>query len=148
MEGKYFILLRSASDADAMYGSVSAKDICTAAASQEVKISKNQVVLEKPIKELGVHNISISLHPEVFAEIFINVARTIEEAKLQATGTIVKDKGIEEQPSKLQVESLFEDKELTANIEDDVNSANESLLEIPETSLGHVEKDEQDKNQE
>ena len=148
LKGKYFILLRSASDAGALYGSVSSKDICTAADSEEVKISKNQVVLEKPIKELGVHNISISLHPEVFAEIFINVARTIEEAKLQATGTIVKDKGIEEQPSKLQVESLFEDKELTANIEDDVNSANESLLEIPETLSGNVENDEQDKHQE
>ena len=51
LKGKYFILLRSASDAGALYGSVSSKDICTAAASEEVKISKNQVVLEKPIKE-------------------------------------------------------------------------------------------------
>ena len=109
---------------------------------------KHQVVLEKPIKELGVHNITISLHPEVFAEVFINVARTIEEAKLQATGTIIKDKEIEEQSPKLQDESLFEDKELTANIEDDGNSVNESLLEIPETLSGNVENDEQDKHQE
>ena len=147
LEGKYFILLRSASDAGALYGSVSSKDICTAAANEEVKILKNQVVLEKPIKELGVHNINISLHPEVFAEIFINVARTIEEAKLQATGMIIKDKGIEDQSPKLQVESIFEDKELSANIEDDGNSASKSLLEIPENSSGNVEKDKQDKNQ-
>ena len=146
LEGKYFILLRSASDAGALYGSVSSKDICTAAASEEVKISKNQVVLEKPIKELGVHNISISLHPEVFAEIFINVARTIEEAKLQASGTIIKDTETEEEKPKLEVESLFEDKDMAETIEDDDSSANHSLQNMPETSPDIVEKDEHDKN--
>ena len=148
LEGKYFILLRSASDAGALYGSVSSKDICNAAASEDVKISKNQVVLEKPIKELGVHKISISLHPEVFAEIFINVARTKEEAKLQATGTIIKDNGIDEQSPKLEVESLFEDKDMAATIEDDDNSVNESLRTMPENSSDIVGKDKQDKNQE
>ena len=60
LEGKYFILLRSASDAGALYGSVSSKDICKAAASEEVKISKNQVILEKPIKTLTLqHTLSI-----------------------------------------------------------------------------------------
>ena len=148
LEGKYFIILRSASDAGALYGSVSSKDICKAAASEEVKISKNQVILEKPIKELGIHNISISLHPEIFAEIFINVARTSEEAKLQATGTIIMDKEIEEETPRLEVENLFEDKETAAAIEDDKNSANEALRPKPENSSDFVERDEQNKNQE
>ncbi len=146
LEGKYFILIRSASDAGVLYGSVSSKDITTAAVSEGVKISKSQVVLEKPIKELGVHKISISLHPEVYAEIFINVARTTEEAKLQATGTTITVKESEEESPKLEVESLFEDKEMADTIVNDDNSANEYLGTTPENSSDIVEKDEQDKN--
>ena len=95
---------------------------------------------------MGVHKISISLHPEVFAEIFINVARTIEEAKLQATGTIIKDNTVDEQSPKLEVESLFEDKEMADTIENDDVLANEDLGTTPENSSDIVEKDEQDKN--
>ena len=146
LEGKYFILIRSASDAGVLYGSVSSKDITTAAVSEGVKISKSQVVLEKPIKELGVHKISISLHPEVYAEIFINVARTTEEAKLQATGTTITVKESEEESPKLEVESLFEDKEMADTIVNDDNSSNEYLGTTPENSSDIVEKDEQDKN--
>ena len=86
IDGKSFILIRSASDTGALYGSVSSKDINEIVFADGIEISKNQIKLEKPIKELGVYKIIVSLHSDISAEIFINVARSIEEAKLQEKG--------------------------------------------------------------
>ena len=140
LEGKYFTLLRSASDSGALYGSVSSKDICKNAESEEVKISKNQIVLEKPIKELGIHSISISLHPEVVTEIFINVARTVEEAELQADGTVIIEKDLEKEQPKMAAETLFEDAKKSASLQSDEDH--------PKGSSDSLDSDEQVKNQE
>ena len=78
IDGKSFILIRSASDTGALYGSVSSKDINEIVSADGIEISKNQIKLEKPIKELGVYKIIVSLHSDISAEIFINVARSIE----------------------------------------------------------------------
>ena len=136
LDGKYFIVIRSASDAGALYGSVSSKDICTATEDEGVKISKNQVTLEKPIKELGVHKINISLHPEVIAHVYINVARTSDEAKLQESGQSIQDKDrVEEKEAQVENEKLFDDIGMAASIEEDPeNAAQDSKLEeIPES---------------
>lgn len=77
------VLLRQASDLGQLYGSVSARDIADALAENEVKIGRGQVVLDRPIKTLGVHKLRISLHPEVSVGVEVNVARSAEEAKLQ-----------------------------------------------------------------
>ena len=86
INGISFTLIRSASDAGALYGSVSAKDIMDVVTENGIAIAKNQINLEKPIKELGIYKIIVSLHPEISSEITINVARTDEEAKLQEKG--------------------------------------------------------------
>ena len=136
LDGKYFIVIRSASDAGALYGSVSSKDICTATEDEGVKISKNQVTLEKPIKELGVHKINISLHPEVIAHVYINVARTSDEAKLQESGQSIQDKDrVEEKEAQVEIEKLFDDVGMAASIEEDPENAtpDSELEEIPES---------------
>ena len=136
LDGKYFVVIRSASDAGALYGSVSSKDICTATEDEGVKISKNQVTLEKPIKELGVHKINISLHPEVIAHVYINVARTSDEAKLQESGQSIQDKDrVEEKEAQVEIEKLFDDIGMAASIEEDPENAtpDSKLEEIPES---------------
>ena len=136
LDGKYFVVIRSASDAGALYGSVSSKDICTATEDEGVKISKNQVTLEKSIKELGVHKINISLHPEVIAHVYINVARTSDEAKLQESGQSIQDKDrVEEKEAQVEIEKLFDDIGMAASIEEDPENAtpDSELEEIPES---------------
>ena len=76
-------LLRQASDSDQLYGSVTARDIAGAASDSGVSIARNQILLERPIKTLGIHPIRIALHPEVIVTIGINVARTTGEAEAQ-----------------------------------------------------------------
>ena len=76
-------LLRQASDSDQLYGSVTARDIAGAASDSGVSIDRNQILLERPIKTLGIHPIRIALHPEVIVTIGVNVARSDEEAEAQ-----------------------------------------------------------------
>ncbi len=83
---KNFVIIRSASDSGSLYGSVTSKDICESINEGNFKIEKKQIILNKPIKELGIHNLKISLHPEVLADILLNVARSPEEAELQKNG--------------------------------------------------------------
>ncbi len=86
LEGRTFILIRSAADTGSLYGSVSKSDIAKATSAEGVIINRAQIDLERPIKELGMHTIRVSLHPEVTVSITINVARTLDEAKQQADG--------------------------------------------------------------
>ncbi|MED5530958.1 MAG: 50S ribosomal protein L9 [Pseudomonadota bacterium] len=135
LDGKYFVVIRSASDAGALYGSVSSKDICTATEDEGVKISKNQVILEKPIKELGLHKINISLHPEVLAHVYINVARTSDEAKLQESGQSIQDKDrVEEKKAQVEIEELFDDIGMAASLEEDPENAvpDSKIEKVPE----------------
>lgn len=81
-----FVLIRQASETGALYGSVSARDIASAATEAGVHIERGQVRLQKPIKSLGVTSVRIVLHPEVAASININVARSEDEAERQARG--------------------------------------------------------------
>ena len=76
VNNRSFILIRSASDAGALYGSVSSKDIKEIVSNDGIEISKNQINLEKPIKELGIYKLNLTLHPDVSSEILINVARS------------------------------------------------------------------------
>ena len=80
----HVILVRQAGDAGQLYGSVSARDISDALTGIGYIISRNQVRQASPIKNLGLHLVSISLHPEVMIEITANVARSVEEAAIQS----------------------------------------------------------------
>lgn len=81
LDGKSFILIRQAGDTGQLYGSVSARDIAEAA-----DVHRAMVALGQPIKELGIHDVRVKLHPEVAVTVHVNVARTEEEAERQAAG--------------------------------------------------------------
>ncbi len=80
------VLVRQASDTGQHYGSVRPRDVAEAASAEGVKIESNQVKLDIPIKTLGMHKLRVALHPEVSITVVVNVARSQEEAKLQAEG--------------------------------------------------------------
>ena len=86
VEGKTVQLIRQASNVGHLYGSVSARDIAEALEGVGAHVAKSQVVLDRPIKAIGVHEVKIALHPEVSVLVKVNVARSPEEADLQAQG--------------------------------------------------------------
>jgi large subunit ribosomal protein L9 len=90
LDGAKIVLIRAASDAGHLYGSVAARDIAEALTEANgIAVHKNQVVLNTPIKALGIHKVRVALHPEVSIEIEANVARSADEADLQAQGVDV-----------------------------------------------------------
>ncbi len=114
--GQTFIVIRSASDGGALYGSVTPRDAADAAATDGFTIDRKQIVLTRPIKDLGLHDVSVTLHPEVEVTIHLNVARSPEEAELQAAG-----KSIQELAAEAEAEAEFE----IAELFDDIGAANE-----------------------
>ncbi|WP_438957270.1 50S ribosomal protein L9 [Cognatiyoonia sp.] len=110
LDGQQFIVIRSASDAGALYGSVTTRDAAEVATEGGFSIEKRQVVLTGPIKELGLHNVNVQLHPEVDATIQLNVARSEEEAELQASGKSIQELAAEEEAAaEFEIEQLFDD---------------------------------------
>src|SRR5512139_3931532 len=86
IDGKTVQLIRQASNTGQLYGSVSARDIVEALDAENAKVSKSQIVLNRPIKAIGMHEVKVALHPEVSVTVKVNVARSPEEAELQAQG--------------------------------------------------------------
>jgi large subunit ribosomal protein L9 len=94
LKGKSFPVLRQASDTGQLYGSVSTRDISEIVTEGGFSVDRSQVLLDRPIKTLGLHEVRVSLHPEVDVRISMNVARTAEEAERQARGedvTMIRD---------------------------------------------------------
>lgn len=110
LNGQSFIVIRSASDAGALYGSVTTRDAADAATEAGFTVDRKQVVLLRPIKELGLHSVGVTLHPEVEAEIVLNVARSEEEAELQASGKSIQELAAEEEAdAEFEIAELFDD---------------------------------------
>ena len=86
VDGKAVQLSRQASNTGQLYGSVSARDIVDALEAAGANVNKSQVVLDRPIKAIGMHEVKVALHPEVAVIVKVNVARSPEEADLQAQG--------------------------------------------------------------
>jgi large subunit ribosomal protein L9 len=86
IDGKTVQLIRQASNTGQLYGSVSARDIVEALEADGAKVAKSQIVLARPIKGIGMHEVKVALHPEVSIIVKVNVARSPEEAELQAQG--------------------------------------------------------------
>ena len=107
LDGQTFIVIRSASDSGALYGSVTTRDAAEAATAGGYTVDRGQVVLDRPIKDLGLHTVTVVLHPEVSAKIVMNVARSVEEAALQASG-----KSVAELAAEAEAEAEFEIAEL------------------------------------
>ena len=86
IEGLTVVIIRQAGESGQLYGSVSARDIADAVTGAGFTIEKRQVVLDRPIKNLGLHPVKVVLHPEVSVTITANVAQSAEEAEMQAKG--------------------------------------------------------------
>jgi large subunit ribosomal protein L9 len=89
VDGKTVQLIRQASNTGQLYGSVSARDIAEALEGVGAHVAKSQVVLDRPIKAIGMHEVKVALHPEVAVTVKVNVTRSPEEADLQAQGVDV-----------------------------------------------------------
>lgn len=110
LDGQSFVVIRSASDSGALYGSVTTRDAADAATEAGFTVDRKQVVLGQPIKELGLHKVQIILHPEVEATITLNVARTNEEAEIQAQGKSIQDIAAEaDAEAEFEIAELFDD---------------------------------------
>jgi large subunit ribosomal protein L9 len=86
LDGSSYILIRQAGEAGHLYGSVAARDVADAVNAEGGKVDRAMVVLDKPIKTLGMHEVKIRLHPEVTVTVTINIARSQDEAERQARG--------------------------------------------------------------
>lgn len=86
LDGKTFVVVRSAGETGQLYGSVSTRDIADILTAEGFTVNRNQVELNQPIKAIGLTNVAISLHPEVEVTVTLNIARSTEEAERQAKG--------------------------------------------------------------
>jgi len=98
LDGKIFVAIRSAGDTGQLYGSVSTRDVAEVVTAGGFTIERRQVVLDRPIKTLGLHETSVALHPEVTVKVILNVARSEDEAERQSRGedvTVMKEEKLE-----------------------------------------------------
>ncbi|MDK3072926.1 50S ribosomal protein L9 [Sedimentitalea sp. JM2-8] len=124
LDGKQFIVIRSASDAGSLYGSVTTRDAADVATEEGFSIDRKQVIIDRPIKELGLHSVTIVLHPEVTAVIRLNVARSTDEAELQASGKSIQELAAEEEAAaEFEIAELFDDIGSAASDDDDLAEA-------------------------
>ena len=86
LDGSSYILIRQAGESGQLYGSVSGRDVADSINAEGGKVDRSMVVLDKPIKTLGIHEIKVRLHPEVTVSVNINIARSADEAERQARG--------------------------------------------------------------
>jgi large subunit ribosomal protein L9 len=130
VDGKTVKLIRQASNTGQLYGSVSARDIVEALEAEGAKVAKNQVVLDRPIKNIGVHDVKVALHPEVSVNVKVNVARSPEEADLQAQGVDVLAQMFEDDAAPV-AEELAPEAETEAQAETEAEVVDE---EVPAAS--------------
>jgi len=114
LQGKSFIVLRQAGDSGQLYGSVATRDIAAVVSEGGFSIERRQVLLDRPIKTLGLHDVRIGLHAEVEPHVTINVARSADEAARQARGEQVTGKAMDEAEeealrARVAAEQLFEE---------------------------------------
>lgn len=121
--GAEVVLIRAASNAGQLYGSVSVRDIVAGLAEQGHNVDKRMVILGAPIKNIGIHNVTVALHPEVRVTVKANVARSDDEAKLQSEGVDVlaamfedEQRAIEEQADATRIDTSLEPGEIPAEL--------------------------------
>lgn len=105
LDGKSFVLIRQAGEAGQLYGSVSARDISDAIAAEGVIVARSAVVLDKPIKTIGMHPVRVRLHAEVDVSVDVNVARSTDEAERQARGENVITSALEEERAQAEAQA-------------------------------------------
>ncbi len=128
LDGKQFVVIRQASDGGALYGSVTTRDAAEAATEAGFSVDRKQVVIERPIKELGLHSVKVVLHPEVEVTLTLNVARSPDEAELQASGKSIQELAAEEEAAaEFEIAELFDDIGSAASDDDDLAPVAEAV---------------------
>lgn len=131
LDGATFVVIRAASDGGSLYGSVSPRDIEREAKAEGYDIDRKQVVIGDPIKDLGLRDVTIHLHPEVEATVTLNVARSPEEAEVQASGKSIQQIAAEEEAAaEFEIQELFDD--IGASQLDELEEGPSGLVETPE----------------
>ena len=139
LDGESFVVIRQAGDTGQLYGSVSTRDIADLVTAGGFTVERQQVMLDRPIKLLGLHEVRISLHPEVESMVSVNVARSEEEAERQARGedvTVTADE--DEDEDAISAEEVFEDEELAKEAQSTLDEA------AAETDEAAAETDEEE----
>ncbi|GMG81207.1 50S ribosomal protein L9 [Paralimibaculum aggregatum] len=137
IDGKQFVVIRAASEAGALYGSVAPRDIADLARAEGFEIDRRQVVLDRPIKDLGLHAVRLQLHPEVAVSVSANVARSEEEAAMQASGKSIQElRAEEEAEAEFEISELFDDLGGAADDEDDDRRGESGPVDVPEGDGG------------
>jgi large subunit ribosomal protein L9 len=122
--GQQFIVIRQASDGGNLYGSVTTRDAAEVATEEGFTLDRKQIIIRQPIKVLGLHEVEVHLHPEVMVTISLNVARSPEEADLQASGKSIQELAAEEEAqAEFEISELFDDIGGAASDDDDVAPA-------------------------
>jgi len=119
LDGTSYILIRQAGESGQLYGSVAGRDVADAINAEGGKVERSMVVLDKPIKTLGLHEVKVRLHPEVVITVTLNIARSQDEAERQARGENV-------------ISALFEEERLAAD---------EAAADLLEGGAGSIEGD-------
>ncbi|MBA15055.1 MAG: 50S ribosomal protein L9 [Sphingomonas sp.] len=133
IDGVQVTLIRQSSNTGQLYGSVAVRDIVEALGEAGHKVHKSQVVLARPIKTLGVHEVRVALHPEVSVTVTANVARSPEEAEMQAQGVDVMAQMFEENREEA---GFTEDRDPNLEVGEIAPEATEEASEEGETSEG------------
>ena len=127
LDGQVFVVIRQASDGGNLYGSVNTRDVADTVTEAGFSIDRKQVIIRRPIKTLGLHDVEIHLHPEVVATVTLNVARSSGEAEIQATGKSIQDAAAEEEAAAdFEIAELFDDIGGAASDDGDAPAATES----------------------
>ncbi|MFW8634257.1 50S ribosomal protein L9 [Cribrihabitans pelagius] len=124
LAGQQFVLIRQASDGGNLYGSVTPRDAAEVATEEGFSVDRKQVIIREPIKALGLHEAEVHLHPEVMVTVELNVARSPEEAELQASGKSIQELAAEEEAAaEFEISELFDDIGSAASDDDEAPAA-------------------------
>lgn len=132
LNGETIIIIRQSSETGQLYGSVNTRDIAATLTENGFSLDRSQIALDAPIKTLGLHKVSVILHPEVSAEVIVNVARTQDEAEQQARGEDVTGDKVEAKAEEtIAVEEVFEEGAAAPETAEAEEAAEEGAEEAP-----------------
>jgi large subunit ribosomal protein L9 len=124
LDGQSFVVLRQASDTGQLYGSVNSRDLAAVVGAGGFTVSRSQIVLNTPIKTIGLHKVPIALHPDVEVAVLVSVARNAEEAERIARGEDVTARREEpEAAAEFAAEDFFEPEAATPAAEEETETA-------------------------
>ena len=136
VQGEEIVLIRAASNTGQLYGSVNVRDIAASLGEKGHEIDKKQIIMGSPIKSIGMHDVTVALHPEVHVTVKANVARSDDEAELQSQGVDVmaqmfedEQREIEEQAEANRIDSNLEPGEIPADMLEDGADEGEETAE-------------------